>query len=109
MKPYLVMTVAALGLLFTGCATVNKAAVSTANSVAEVRDAFNSLLPPDFNGPIKLSRRDAYFNISIEAKGVHKVNGVWSWTYVHYQRMTSLPILPGAPWKSDVDVELGQP
>lgn len=109
MKTRLALILAAVALLFSGCATVNKAAVSTANSVAEVRDAFNSLLPPDFNGPIKLSRHDAYFNISIDAKGVHKVGNVWSWTYVHYQRMTSLPIFPGTPWKSDVDVELGQP
>lgn len=106
MKPYLTLIVAAFALLFAGCATVVK---DVTDNVALVRDAFNSLLPPDFNGPVHLSRHDAYVNVSIDAKGVHQVNGAWTWTYVHYVRMTSLPILPGTPWKSDVDIQLGQP
>lgn len=109
MKTYLTLFLAAVMLLFTGCATIDKAAIDTAKSVATVRDAFNSLLPSDFNGPVAISRHDAYFNISITASNVHKdkTDGLWHWTFCHYTRVTSIPITPAFAWHSDVEVTLG--
>lgn len=105
MKTKLILVLAVLALAFSGCATVTK---DITTDITTVRDAFNSLLPSDFSGPVNLARTDMYATLTLQATNVHKgADGQWSWSTVDYRRVLSVPITPGLTWKSDVQIHLG--
>lgn len=107
MKTALRTLLLATALAAAGCATITK---NVTADVALVRDSFNSLLPPDFSGPIELHRSDMYVTFDLKASGVKKnAAGQWTWTWVNYHRTASVPWFAGLTWKSDVLVVLGAP
>lgn len=87
-------------LLLAGCASVGQGVKDAASVVAGAMDA---VLPPEFNGPLDLSRSDGWFDITLKAQGVKKADGHWTWASVHYERKTHLPF-----WQSDVKIDLGE-
>ena len=101
----------ALGLTFllSGCATGGSLVKKGVDGIAMAGDALTSLLPKDFRGPVDLSRSDAYFEISLKARNVHRnEDGEWSWEWLEYRRKTHIPWFSGAQWTSDVHFSIGE-
>jgi len=93
--------------LLAGCAGIPQ---KVANQLMEVRDAMTSMLPSDFSGPVDMSRKDGYVEITLKAGDVHKNDkGEWTWKWVDYERKTHIPWFAGAQWTSDVHFKLGAP
>jgi len=110
MKTRLLAFLAILVIALTGCASMNKTTTEFFDYITLVRDSFNKLLPPDFSGPVDISRNDSYFDISIKAGNLHRnPDGLWTWDWVEYQRKTHIPWFSGAQWASDVHFKIGAP
>lgn len=73
------------------------------NQAKIVSAVMDAVLPPKFDGPAHLSRNDAYFDWTLDALGVKKIDDRWTWTSVHYERKTHFPF-----WLSLVRIDLGE-
>lgn len=100
----LILAVAAL-LFLSGCITGRRASAD-GPLIVTVLDA---MLPADFSGPVHLEHRNQYFTIVIDGADVHRVEGKWTWTWLEYERTSSIPLFSGVTWSSTGKVRLGSP
>ncbi len=101
------LILAAAVLALAGCATIT---ANVTKQIETVRNAFNSLLPSDFNGPVDLSFSDMYATVTIRATGVHKLpSGEWTWASVSYAGTLSIPWFAGLTYKREDRFTIGTP
>lgn len=71
-------------LLFSGCSSISSS--STAIDVNYVNQFLDKVLPPDFNGPLHVEHKNPYFDFTIDARGLHRTDKGWTWTWLAYRR-----------------------
>lgn len=96
------LAVILLGLI---CLVLQPGCVSASSATADaglLQGVLDKVLPADFNGPAHVSHRNAYFDITIDAGGLHRTEKGWTWTWLTYERNSHFPI-----WSSSGVVTLG--
>lgn len=108
MKTMLIaLLVGIICLLTAGCVS-RAASKSNPEDAKLIQQACEAVLPATFTGPAKFTHHNQYFEIEIEAEGLRRVDGAWSFTWLHYKRTSHFPIFSGLTWSSTGEITLGK-
>jgi hypothetical protein len=100
MKTVRVLAAMSLLCLLFGCQSAPQA-------TSLIEKVLNAALPDTHTGAAKFSHANQYFTIEIEAAGLRKENGRWSYTWLTYERKSHFPIFSGLTWGSTGKITLG--
>lgn len=99
---------AAIAIALTcGCSSI---APSSTNGPLLLQPVLDRIVPADFVGDGDFGEVGVYVNLQIKAGNLHKLpSGQWTWNWLAYRRIVTIPLAPGLPYRQEGWVTLGTP
>jgi photosystem II stability/assembly factor-like uncharacterized protein len=76
----LLIVLAIVALCTSGCSTTG------AEARAPIQQILNAALPDDFTGDVEFVHKNPSVDVTIQAGGLRKTDGRWTWTWLRYRR-----------------------
>ncbi len=104
--------VALLILAFTVCLCFTAGCTSAPSGAAPsivIQPLLDRIVPADFRGDGDFGERGQYLDIEVKAGDLHRTATGWTWKWLAYRRVLTIPLAPGIPYHQTGWVTLGTP